>query len=61
MTEKIDEIDVQILNLLQARGRIKRNEIAEEVEARLRNAYPQADVIIHQDPVPVPSTEREPA
>lgn len=31
MTEKIDEIDVQILNLLQGRGRIKRNEIADEV------------------------------
>ncbi len=31
MTEKIDEIDVQILNLLQARGRIKRNKIAEDV------------------------------
>ncbi|MEM1271306.1 MAG: Lrp/AsnC family transcriptional regulator [Bacteroidota bacterium] len=31
MTEKIDEIDVQIVQLLQARGRIKRNQIAEEV------------------------------
>lgn len=28
---RIDEIDVQILQLLQAQGRIKRNEIAEEV------------------------------
>lgn len=29
--EKIDEIDVQILSLLQAHGRIKRNQIAEAV------------------------------
>lgn len=29
--EKIDEIDAQVLSLLQARGRIKRSEIAEHV------------------------------
>ncbi len=29
--ERIDEIDVQILSLLQANGRMKRNKIAEEV------------------------------
>lgn len=29
--ERIDEIDAQILNLLQANGRMKRNRIAEEV------------------------------
>ena len=29
--ERIDEIDVKILNLLQAHGRMKRNRIAEEV------------------------------
>ena len=31
MAERIDEIDVQILDLLQQNGRIKRNRIAEEV------------------------------
>ena len=30
-TERIDEIDVQILNYLQERGRIKRSEIADKV------------------------------
>lgn len=29
--DRIDEVDVRILNLLQANGRIKRNRIAEEV------------------------------
>ena len=32
------------LNLLQA------HEISDEVEARLRAAYPGAEIIIHQDP-----------
>ncbi len=31
MVDRIDEIDVQILELLQSRGRIKRNAIAEKV------------------------------
>lgn len=31
MAERIDEIDVRILELLQQEGRIKRNQIAEEV------------------------------
>jgi len=32
MTNRIDEIDVQILELLQDQGRIKRNQIAEKVK-----------------------------
>lgn len=31
MTDRIDDIDVQILTLLQAQGRMKRNAVAEEV------------------------------